>query len=329
MHHTSTVYPVEKVITDAGEDVTQTVLLKDGEYLDFFGKGSYQGITRRHHIEIVLDDKILKEKQPVLVASGWVRPTDSSINVAISQGNQEPPQGIQLEVQQQDGSWKLVKENLGFPAGKTKTVLIDLADVFSDDDLPRIRLSTNLEIYWDQIGWATKSAAVIQTQLISLEAADLTYRGFSRVTAADASSPEMPDYQQFAGTNAHWRDLAGYYTRFGSVDELLGDVDDRYVIMNAGDEMRFRFKALEQPKDGLQRDFILIGDGWVKDGDYNTAFSKTVLPLPSHDSPDYTTPPSGLKNDPVYQKNPGDWQTFHTRYIAPDRFLRSLTPAAP
>ena len=40
-----------------------------------------------------------------------------------------------------------------------------------------------------------------------------------------------------------WRDLVGYYTRFGDVRELLRGVDDRYVIMNAGDELRLAFPA--------------------------------------------------------------------------------------
>ena len=53
----------------------------------------------------------------------------------------------------------------------------------------------------------------------------------------DAGSPERPRYV-LAGTAPRWRDLEGYHTRFGDVRELLARVDDRYVIMNAGDEMR-------------------------------------------------------------------------------------------
>ena len=37
----------------------------------------------------------------------------------------------------------------------------------------------------------------------------------------------------------------------------------------------------------MVRDFIVVGDGWVKDGDYNTTFSRTVLPLPTHASGRY------------------------------------------
>ena len=40
--------------------------------------------------------------------------------------------------------------------------------------------------------------------------------------------------------------------------------------MNAGDELRLRFPEAPPPARGLVRDFVVVGDGWVKDGDYNT-----------------------------------------------------------
>jgi hypothetical protein len=78
------------------------------------------------------------------------------------------------------------------------------------------------------------------------------------------------------------------------------------------------------PPAGWRRDFVLIGDGWVKDGDYHTAFSKTVLPLPAHGQPDYTTPPADLQDDPVYRRHVQDWQRYHTRYITPQGFHEAL-----
>jgi hypothetical protein len=104
--------------------------------------------------------------------------------------------------------------------------------------------------------------------------------------------------------------------------------------MNAGDELRLSFAALPAAEPGTLRDFVLIGDGWEKDGDYNTTFSKTVLPLPSHDRPDYgalrflSGPASSdggdLEADPVYQRHPRDWERYHTRFVAPAAFLRGL-----
>ena len=76
-------------------------------------------------------------------------------------------------------------------------------------------------------------------------------------------------------------------------DLILG-VDDRYVIMNAGDELQVRFPEAPPVADGHVRDFIVVSDGWEKDGDYNTTFSRTVLPLPTHDSARYDRAPGRL-----------------------------------
>jgi hypothetical protein len=138
--------------------------------------------------------------------------------------------------------------------------------------------------------------------------------------------PEVPVYDRVANVLPRWRDLAGFYTRFGDVRELLETVEDRYLIMNAGDELRLTFAAPEAPANGRRRDFVLIGDGWVKDGDYNTSYSKTVLPLPTHATADYVSPSAEpvLTQDPVYRQHRDDWRRFHTRYVAPDRFVSGL-----
>jgi hypothetical protein len=146
------------------------------------------------------------------------------------------------------------------------------------------------------------------------------------MTQADASSPELPHYDSITGTAPRWRDLIGFYTRFGDVRELLEKVDDRYVIANAGDELALRFPAPAPPPEGWARDFVLIGDGWNKDGDYNTAFSKTVLPLPSHKHAAYDQPPGALEDDPVYRFHPGDWREYHTRWITSDDMQRGIRP---
>ncbi|NIQ55168.1 MAG: hypothetical protein GWN71_17845, partial [Gammaproteobacteria bacterium] len=62
--------------------------------------------------------------------------------------------GLRLDVPDGHGGWRTVREDLGFPAGKAKTILIDLEGVIAPDGPRRVRLGTNLEIYWDRIGWA-------------------------------------------------------------------------------------------------------------------------------------------------------------------------------
>jgi hypothetical protein len=217
---------------------------------------------------------------------------------------------------------------LGFPAGKNKTVLIDLgrAATAGIAGAKQFRLRTNLEIYWDSLSYATLAPDVTpRTSRVAPTRADLRYRGFSETVISKREAPEIPVYDRIANTAPRWRDLVGYYTRFGDVGELLASVDDRYVIMNAGDELRLSFAAPPSPPRGWSRDFVLIGDGWVKDGDFNTSFSKTVSPLPAHGRPDYTgSHEMALESDPVYRGHAADWERFHTRFVEPDAFLRGL-----
>ena len=149
-------------------------------------------------------------------------------------------------------------------------------------------------------------------------------RIFRHAHANESGAPEIPDYNHMEGTKQHWRDLIGYYTRYGDVRELLDRIDDRYVIMNAGDEMSLRFAEQPPPPAGWVRDYVIVGDGWIKDGDYNSTFSKTVQPLPYHAKNEYTTPAGQLEDEWVYRQHPEDWQNYHTRYVTPEVFNNAL-----
>jgi tetratricopeptide (TPR) repeat protein len=316
------VTPVARAWDDQGKDVTDLITRRDGRYLASFERGAYQGIAKEHFVEFELGQVRLKPDTTV-VASGWIYPTDSSINVAIGQGGHVTPSGLSLEARV-GGTWVVVNADLGFPAGKNKTMLVDLAGVPAKAD--RLRLRTNLEIYWDMLGLAERSDTAIRTTRLEASAAELAFRGYSQTTSPRGEAPETPVYERLANTTQRWRDLVGYYTRFGDVNPLLARVDDRYVIMNAGDELRLRFAEQPPPPDGWRRDFVLIGDGWEKDGDYNTGYSETVLPLPSHDTPDYGegAPSLVLEDDPIYRRHLEDWTEYHTRFVKPHEFVRGL-----
>lgn len=225
--------------------------------------------------------------------------------IAIGQNIAPPPQGLVLEVQDARGNWVAAKSGLGFLSGKLKTMVLDLDGVFRAGAPRRLRLRTNLEIYWDKLEWAEAAPSnQIKIQQMDAASAELRYRGFSRFTQANASSPELPDYNRLAGTAPRWRDLAGYYTRHGDVRELLAKTDDRMLLMNAGDELRLTFQALPAPPDGWTRDFVMIGDGWTKDGDYNCTHAATVLPLPFHGIRDYNRASTRLEDNPAYKLHP-------------------------
>jgi len=315
--------PATSARDERGRDVESDVASLDGRYLASFARGDYQGIAQPHYVEFEIDKNVERSSRLVLVAQGWVYPTDSSINVAIGQRQAEQPRGLALEAQDRSGTWRMVDADVGFPAGKNKTMVIALAGA---KDARRFRLRTNLEVYWDALRVGTEVPTKVTAQRLPLLTADLEFRGFSVTASPRGASPETPSYGRLANTAERWRDLEGYYTRYGDVRELLAGVDDRYVIMNAGDEMRLRFTAAPPPPPGWHRDFVLIGDGWEKDGDYNTDYSATVMPLPSHARSTYraTSASFELEDDPVYREHRTDWDTYHTRYVTPEPFLAGL-----
>lgn len=326
----STPRKLGRAIDDNGQDVTSIVRSLDQKALDSFGRGQFQGLTRDHYLEVDLGEDAPKSGPLYLIAHGSIHDTESSVNVAITQGSRWKARSLSLEVPDGNGGWVEAQSNLGFPAGRKKTILFNLTNIFKGDTPRKVRIRTNLEIYWDMIEWAQGAPnATVKTQELKPSLADLHYRGYSVITRPDAGAPEIPDYEKLSSSTQVWRDLIGYYTRYGDVGELLNDIDDRYAIVASGDEMSLRFKELPPPPAGWVRDFIIMGDGWIKDGDYNSTFSKTVLPLPYHAKSEYVAFPTTLENEWVYKKYPEDWQKYHTRYITPQVFRNALRTQKP
>jgi TolA-binding protein len=313
----------ESATDSEGNDVLSFIAQKDDKYLADFQPDKYQGVTEMH--DLILDPgKTGKNKNLFLFLNGWIFPTDASINVAISQSNALKVTRPYLQVINKKGEWETVIENLGFPMGKDKTVIADLTGKFLSTD-HRIRIRTNMEIYWDYVFF---SENVTNTQSVSTVlnpvAADLHYRGFSHsFRKGSRYGPHWFDYEN-ADKNKKWRDLSGNYTRYGDVLPLLTESDNKYIISNAGDETSVKFdsKVLPELKKGWKRDFLIHSVGWVKDGDLNTALGNTVLPLPFHGMKSY--PPD--KND-IYPKD-ADHQKYleeyNTRVVTSDDFKNAL-----
>ncbi|MBI1310770.1 hypothetical protein GC176_05630 [bacterium] len=319
---------VQQAVNHRGQLQDAALAVIDGEYATDFELGEYQGVAEDHWIEFELPADAVSDRPVVLLGHGWVYPTDSSLNVAIAQQKQLQLTPLILEQQDADGQWRVLHGNLGFPAGKNKNAVIPLpVDVLQTSR--RFRLRTNLEIYWDFLGWAHRvEDHKVRTQSTRLVTADLRGRGYSKLQPLHRRRPDTPFYE-VESTGPRWLDLEGFHTRFGDVRELVAQIDDRYMIMNAGDEVVLEFAAKSDVPDGWRRDYVLIGDGWVKDGDFNTAFSRTVLPLPSHSDPDYSGPLHPLQQDPTYTQHPDDWVVFHTRYVRPNSVWQGLWKSFP
>ena len=320
VYATAEARPFEAATDESGADVSAPVRDEDGKFLGSFRRDTYRGIARDHSVELTLPRDAPAKGPVYLLASGWLHPWDDSTLVAVSQSDRPKPDELSIEVQNASGKWVTARANLGVPAGRFKTAVIDLSELFLPGAERRFRLRTNLEIYWDKLAWATAAPSIaIETKRLLPYTAELNHRGFSQVVQANPSSPEVPLYGQVTNTGDNWPSLEGYYTRYGDVLRLIETRDDRYVIARSGDELRLRFREATPVRPGWRRDFVLVGDGWMKEGDYSFRYSTTVQPLPYHAKKEYAGALLPLEDEPAFRQHASDWQIFHTRYVAVQR----------
>ncbi|MDA1050690.1 MAG: FG-GAP-like repeat-containing protein [Planctomycetota bacterium] len=305
-----------------GRDVLSQIRQRDGQFLRAFDKTIVPGLAEEHFLELDLGD-LASPKQITLFLTGWIYPTDTSLNVALSRhpqvGGPRPPS---VHVPDADGNWQEVQAYMGFPGGKTKTITVDLSNAFLTNDY-RVRIATSAEIYWDEAFFtADEEPAECRLTSLTLESADLHYRGFSRALPQRPNAPETYDYESVQ-TASKWPPMRGAFTRYGDVLELVAEADDRMVILSAGDEMTLHFRA---PKAALPtgwvRDFIMHNVGWDKDADLNTVYGQSVEPLPYREMTSYPYGPEAPF--PATPSHRDYLQRYQTRFQEAQRFWRRI-----
>jgi Tfp pilus assembly protein PilF len=299
-----------------GRDLLSLLLERDDRYVSQFRLGRFQGLTEMH--DLVLDLGELDPGQDVtLFLNGWIFPTDASINVALSQSDHLVSIPPQVQVVGPDGAWHTVIDNMSFPSGKAKTVVVDLAGKFLSRDR-RVRIRTNMQIYWDHVFFATGNVrGPAPRATLDPIAADLHYRGFSRMYRKGGRyGPFWFDYGDVTDEQ-RWLPLTGLFTRFGDVVRLLERADDMYVVFGPGDEITVAFDAGDAPPlpAGWRRDFLLYSDSWLKDADLNTGTGQAVEPLPFHGMSRY--PYGADESYPMGAEHQRYLRRYNTRRMTP------------
>lgn len=323
IHQVSKKQIPESAFDSYGNDLLHFISAKDDSYISNFRNDKFQGITEMK--ELILDPGALDTgKELYLFLQGWVFPTDASINFSLTQSDSIKTMSPVIQVLNEKGEWVTVIENLGFPMGKDKTVIADLSGKFLSQD-HRVRIKTNMEIYWDHIFFSAGNPDTpLVTTVMQPVSADLHYRGFSRMYRKGGRYG--PHWFDYSDVDSVWkfRDLTGFYTRFGDVRTLLMESDDKYVINNAGDEMTIEFNENDLPelREGWKRDFLIRSVGWVKDGDMNTATGNQVLPLPFHGIKSY--PPAADDPYPDDDDHQKYLREYNTREVTGDSFMNAF-----
>jgi tetratricopeptide (TPR) repeat protein len=285
---TKRIYPTS-ARDDKGRDVLTKILKSDKTHPDEFRRTD-GGVAELHALELDFGKHAAPDNKAVLILHGWVDWADGSTFLAAAQESKAGLVPPYLQVRDAQGRWQTVIEDMGMPDGKPKTIAVDLTGKFITSANREVRIVTNLCVYWDEAFLSeTDVAPNVRRSTMPVNAADVRFRGFS----ANKVHPQRKQPEQFFYADSSpfslWNPTPGKYTRYGDVRELIADVDDRYVIMGSGDEVRLLFDASKLPTlpQGWRRDFLLKVDGWAKDRDANTAYSQTVEPLPFHSMSQY------------------------------------------
>ncbi|MEO1529642.1 MAG: FG-GAP-like repeat-containing protein [Planctomycetota bacterium] len=306
-----------KSATDTfGADVTELLVDSDQRYVKGFDRRYRQGLCPPHWIdlEFTADASESLRQSPnasvYAVLRGWILPTDTSLNIQIDQNPALPaiefPSVWVPDADAEEG-WRKAIPFMGFPGGKTKTIVVDVTDSFLPED-PRLRIRTSAQIYWDSAELAiVTDPTETRSQVAELIAAEVAHHGFSAKSKPNPNAPEVYDYQSPQLT-PKWPPLRGNLSRFGDCTEKLRSWDDEMVVISGGDEIRLRFAVpTEEPPPGWKRDFVLHCVGWDKDADLNTLTGQSIDPLPLRDMSAYPPDVESMPAfDAVRQKNVAD-----------------------
>jgi tetratricopeptide (TPR) repeat protein len=276
-----------------GHDVRGRIQAWDRNTVDEFARSMmWIGYADDHFVELDFGQSFggLKEDEPVaLFLAGWVEYPYSQTNWAAATAGVELKPPV-LKWLNEHGEWEPLIANMGYPAGLPRMMTLNLTGKLpavvrgesGHGPLPlRLRIETNMEIYWDQIFAARLvPASTLRRTLLKPALAQLGYRGYLQEYSPDGHDPKSFDYHQIVSVPLIG--LEGGRTPYGSVRPLVLEEDDQFVLINAGDEVTLTFDSRDLPPvpDGWTRSYVLRSFGYCKDTDLFNPSGRTVEPLP-------------------------------------------------
>ncbi|MGC9291535.1 MAG: FG-GAP-like repeat-containing protein [Acidobacteriaceae bacterium] len=276
---------------DHGRDVLDLLRYRDNKYLIDFTNLRYAGFANMH--TLTLDLGPWTPQDPLrLFLHGYIEYFSASSMYAAWQAGLKPVPPY-VEAQMPDGAWERVLDDMGFPAGLPRTIVVDLTGKLPPG-ARRIRITTNLQIYWDQVlvdNGPDLPHRLLQTEL-PLASAQLAFRGYPQQIEGKKPGDALTyDYDHNSQTGPFLR-ARGNYTRYGDVTPLLQKIDDRFVIFGTGEDMDLEFSAAPLPplRNGWTRDYFFYANGFVKDMDFYEASPYTVAAMPFHGMSTYPYP---------------------------------------
>ncbi len=294
-----------------GHDVLPDLLAH--RYFGDFALTQFAGFAKLHSLELDMGEPY--RGGPLwLLLHGEVEYYSANSMYAASQAGVESISPY-VEALDAAGKWIRVIDDMGFPAGGPRTMTADLSG-----KLPigtqRIRISTNLQIYWNSILIdRTNQDQKVRLTPVPLARADLSFHGFPLKIEGTPPGKVTYVYEKASPTGPYTRP-AGSYTRYGDVLPLLTSLDDRLVVFGSGDEVALDFDPSKLPAlpRGWVRDYFFVADGYEKDMDFYAYDFSRVDPLPFRDMGAYPYPPD--KSFPLDDAHLNYILEYNTRYMS-------------
>jgi tetratricopeptide (TPR) repeat protein len=293
-----------------GRDVLDVLSRRDHRFASGFTATPYDGFANVHTLTLDLGD--VDSQSPLrLLMTGYVNYFSATSLYAAWQAGIKPISPY-VEAQRGDGTWVTIPGEAGFPAGLERTIIVDLTGKLPAGTR-KIRLVSNLEIYWDQVLIDNHAEPATRTAEVPLALATERFRGYP--TQIEGKSPGDLDYDyDRVSLTGPFQRQRGSYTHLGDVTALVKGVDDRYAIFGSGEEIATEFDATKLPvlPAGWKRDYFFYANGYVKDMDWWDAMPFTVAQLPFHKMSAYPYPAS--------EKFPDDADAIEYQLKWNDRF---------
>ena len=323
--------PVAGAWDNEGRDVAPQLAKVDHQFVNDLKVLQFAGFTDPHTLTLDLGEAY-KGGTLRLLLNGYVEYFSATSLYAAHQAGLDPVSPY-IEAQDASGKWVRVLNEMGFPAGLPRAMVADLSG-----KLPigatRVRIGTNLQIYWDQILVdRTTNAAPMRMNEVPLASARMGFHGYPRDVIGKNPGDHWYVYEDVSATGPFVHQ-AGQYTRPGDVTQLIKDVDDRFVVFGTGDEVQVDFDPSHLPTlpAGWVRDYFFFADGYEKDMDFYAADGLTVEPLPYRAMGSY--PYAEDKSYPYDAEHLKYLLDYNTRFFAGDertdyRFhYKSAAPAS-
>jgi tetratricopeptide (TPR) repeat protein len=333
-------FPADKVIVSSearpaaaawnnhDDDVRGLLLNRDHRYVHDFTNLPFAGFANRH--TLTLDIGAWSQQNPLrLLLHGYVEYFSASSMYAAWQAGLKPEPPV-LQAQMPNGSWKTILPDMGFPAGLPRTIAVDLTGRLPAGTR-RLRIVTNLQIYWDQIlvdNGPDRSAEIRRTEL-PLALSTLKFRGYPEQVEQQSPGDLTYRYDRISATGPFARQRGGY-THYGNVTPLLNDVDNRFVIFGSGEDIDAEFSAAALPPlpAGWKRDYFFYANGYVKDMDFYEASPFTVNEMPFHGMKSYPYySPAAYPMNPSALRYRLQWNNRFNSGESPQEFLFHYVPA--